>query len=334
MTSYSIDEYESMGEQGAYHNALLADEAHRARISSPMSSRTVVKETTVTPPPVMIPSADMIREMAKDQFLKFMEQMMATIIEEVEEPIDYNWVAKQPTDNNPRLPFFPNRPSSLRYYPLLIRTDNSYHAMQVMAPFIYYCNRGQEVVGTMGRDQPIYAAPVYLSTPQPTHLPIPLTNSQILQFLAKNPHTYAIDETLRHLEDPCIDVEVLHLQEKLELQTKIEKQLDDLSLQETRLQGTWFNVEQTIGAIQDRMERAGLYQTLANAYASMIMGPTHSPSDAPLRLRPRGPLEMPRLHDTPYSSNCWQCDSPNHKWRRCPQRKGPKKCNWCRSYTH
>src|SRR6266702_2765671 len=279
MTFYSNDATDSVGERGAYRNAILADEAHRARISSPTNTRTMVEETT-TPPPIMIPSADMIREMAEDRFLDFTEQV--TVIEEVEEPIDYQRVAEQPTDDDLGLPFFPNKPSSFRYYPLLICTDNSYHAMQVVAPYIYYCNRGQEVVGTMGRNQPLYAAPVYLSTPQPTHLPIPLTNSQILQFLAKNPHTYAIDLTLRDLEDPCIDVEVLHLQEKLELQTKIEKQLDDLSLQETRLQGTWFNVEQTIGAIQDRMERAGLYQTLANAYASMIMGPTHSPSDAPL----------------------------------------------------
>ena len=125
-----------------------------------------------------------------------------------------------------------------------------------------------------------------------------------------------------------------HLREKLELQTKIEKQLDNLHQQETRLQGTWFDVEQMIGAIQDRMERVGLYQTLADAYASMITGPTRSPSDAPLGLRLRGPLEMPHLNDTPHSSRCWQCDSPNHKWRRCPQRKGPKKCTWCRSYTH
>ncbi len=166
----------------------------------------------------------------------------------------------------------------------------------------------------MGHDQPIYAAPVYLSTPNPTHLPIPLTNSQILQFSRENPHAYAIDETLRHLEDPHIDAEVLRLCEKLKLQIKIKKQLDDLRQQETRLRGVRFDVEQTIGAIQDWMERAGLYQTLANAYASMIMGPTHSPSDAPLGLRLRGPLEMPCLNDTPHSSLCWQCDSPNHKW--------------------
>ncbi len=135
----------------------------------------------------MIPSADMIREMAEDQFLEFTEQVTATIVEEVEGPIDYERVANQPTDNDPGLPFFPNCPSSLRYYPLLICTNNLYHATQVVAPFIYYCNQSQEVVRTMGQDQPIYAAPIYLSTPNPTHLPILLTNTQILQFSAENP---------------------------------------------------------------------------------------------------------------------------------------------------
>ncbi len=119
MTSYSIDEYESVGKRGAYRNAILADEAHTAHISSPTSTRTAVEETTTTPPPVMIPSADMIREMAEDRFLEFTNQV-ATIIEEVEEPIDYSRVAEQPRDDDPGLPFFMNLPSSFRYYPLLI----------------------------------------------------------------------------------------------------------------------------------------------------------------------------------------------------------------------
>ena len=270
MTSSFIDEYESVGERGAYRNAVLADEAQRTCISSPTDSRTAVAESTATPPPVMILSADMIREMAEDRFLEFTEDLTATVVEELEEPINYDRVADRPDDNDPGLPFFPNLPSSFRYYPLLIRSDDSYHATQVVAPFIYYCNQGQEVVGTMGRDKPLYAAPVYLSTPNPTHLPIPITNSQLRQFSRENPRAYAIDETLRRLEDPRIDAEVSRLREKLELQIKIEKQLDDLRTQETRLWGARFDVEQTIGAIQDRMERAGLYQTLADAYARMI----------------------------------------------------------------
>ncbi len=121
MTSYSIDEYESIGKRGAYRNAILADEAHRGRISSPSNTRTMVEDIAVTPPPVMIPSANMIREMAEDRFLEFTEQAATTtIMEEVKEPINYSRVAEQPTDNDLGLPFFPNRPSSFRYYPLLI----------------------------------------------------------------------------------------------------------------------------------------------------------------------------------------------------------------------
>ncbi len=197
MTSSFIDEYKSVGEQGAYRNAVLADEAQRARISSPTESRTVVAESTATPPPVMIPSADMIREMAEDRFLEFTQDLSATVVEEVEEPIDYNRVADQANNNNnPGLPFFPNLPSSFCYYPLLICSNDSYHATQIVAPFIYYRNQGQEVIGTMGRDKPLYAVPVYLSTPNPTHLPIPITNSQLLQFSRENPRAYAINKTL------------------------------------------------------------------------------------------------------------------------------------------
>jgi len=185
-----------------------------------------VEEDTATPPPMMILSADMIREMAEDRFLQFTEELTATVVEEVKEPIDYNRVTEEPADDNPGLPFFLNRPSSLHYYPRLIRTDD--FDTQVVARFIYYRNRGQEVVGTMGRNQPLYATPVYLSTPNPTHLPIPLTNLQVCQFSSEDLRTYAIDKVLRRLEDPRIDAEVSRLREKLKLQIKIEKQLDDL----------------------------------------------------------------------------------------------------------
>ncbi len=121
-----------------YRNAVLANEVRRARISSPMDSRTVVEETTVTLPPVMIPSTDMIREMAEDCFLNFIGQTTATTIEEVDKPINYHREAEQPIDNDPGLPFFPNRPSSLCYYPLLIQTDN--FATRKVAAYIYYCN--------------------------------------------------------------------------------------------------------------------------------------------------------------------------------------------------
>jgi len=73
----------------------------------------------------------------------------------------------------------------------------------------------------------------------------------------------------------------------------------DVRRQERALVGVQFDIEQAITGIQDCMERACLYQTLADAYAHMVVKPTHSPSDHPLNLQPCSPLEMLQLHDNP-----------------------------------
>ncbi len=48
----------------------------------------------------------------------------------------------------------------------------------------------------MKRGAPPYAGPVYLHTPNPVQLPIPLTNTQIRQFATSDPRAFAIDEVL------------------------------------------------------------------------------------------------------------------------------------------
>jgi len=118
------DEYESVGERGAYRNAVLAAEAERDRISSPRVT-TVIPSSPVhiaTPPPIMIPSADMIREALDDQFVDMLESLAgaATRIEMVEEPIDYHREPEADDEEDPGLPYFPNQPASLRFYPLYI----------------------------------------------------------------------------------------------------------------------------------------------------------------------------------------------------------------------
>ncbi len=280
--NFTTDEYESVGERGAYRNAVLANEAQRDMISSPRVM-TVIPSSPVhiaTPPPLMIPSADTIREAPHATFIDMLESLAsaATQIEMIEEPIDYHREATDEEDDDPGLPYFPNNPASLRFYPLYI-PRNEHSDKKVLAPYIFYRNREQEVVGCMKRGAPPYAGPVYLETPNPTQLPIPLTKTQIRQFAVDDPRAYAIDEVLRRLEDPRINAEVSRLRKKLELQTKVQKQLNDLRRQERQLVGAQFTVEQTIDSIQDCMERAGLYQTLADAYTRMVIRPTHSPSD-------------------------------------------------------
>ncbi len=336
--SSMIDKYESVGEHGAYRNAVLAAEAERDRISSPRVT-TIIPSSPVhiaTPPPVLIPSADMIREVPDASFVTMLESLTntATRIEEIEEPIDYHCEPEVEDDEDPGLPYFPNNPASLRFYPLYIpRNDQSDE--KVLAPYIYYCNKEQEVVGCMKWGASPYAGPIYLHTPNPVNLPIPLTPTQIRQFATNNPRAYAIDEVLRRLEDPRINVEVSRLRDKLELQTKIQKQLDNVWRQEWRLVGAQFDVEQTIDAIQERMERACLYQTLADAYTRMVVRPTRSPSDCPLNLRPRGPLEMPQLHDEPRCRGCWECGERTHRRKNCPFRNCPNRgCTYCQSRSH
>ncbi len=258
----------------------------------------------------------------------------ATQIEMIEEPIDYHREEEVIEDDDPGLPYFPNNPASLHFYPLYIPRDDD-SPDKVLAPYIYYRNQSQEVVGCMKRGAPPYAGPVYIHTPNPVQLPIPLTNTQVRQFARDDPWAYAIDEVLRRLEDPRIDAEVSCLREKLQLQDKIQKQLDDIRRQERQLVGAQFSVEQTIDAIRDRMERACLYQTLADAYARMVVRPTSSPSDRPLGLRARGPLEMPQLHDEPHNRGCWECGSLNHRRKQCPERRCPhRQCTYCQSYSH
>ncbi len=229
--NFSTDEYESVGERSAYRNAVLAAEAERDKISSPRVT-TIIPSSPVhiaTPPPVIIPSADMIREAPDASFVTMLDSLAnaATRIEMIEEPINYHREEEVVEDDDLGLPYFPNNPASLRFYPLYI-PRNDHTDEKVVAPYIYYRHHSQEVVGCMKRNASPYAAPVYLHSPNPVQLPIPLTNTQIRQFARDDPRAYAIDEVLRRLEDPRIDAEVSRLREKLQLQDKIQHQLDDI----------------------------------------------------------------------------------------------------------
>src|SRR6266568_2881271 len=107
--NFSVDEYESVGERGTYRNAVLANEAQRDIISSPQVT-TVIPSSPVhiaTPPPLMIPSADTIRETPHATFVDMLESLAsaATRIEMVEEPIDYHREAEEEEDDDPGLPY-------------------------------------------------------------------------------------------------------------------------------------------------------------------------------------------------------------------------------------
>ncbi len=88
-------------------------------------------------------------------------------------PINYDQMDEEKENkdpNNPGLPFSPNNPTSTQYYPLYIWLDDLSpdRLAHVLAKYIFYRKKGQEVVGCMGKGQPWYGDSVYLVVHLPT----------------------------------------------------------------------------------------------------------------------------------------------------------------------
>src|SRR6266702_4991916 len=92
--------------------------------------------------------------------------------------------------------FFHNDLTSPHYHPLYIQLENSMPngPARVLAKYIFYRKKGQEVVGHMGKGEPWYGDSIYLVAHQPTRLAVPMTTTQLQMFHPNNSHAYAIDE--------------------------------------------------------------------------------------------------------------------------------------------
>ncbi len=91
----------------------------------------------------------------------------------LDSPIDYDCMDEEKENedpNDPGLPFFPNNPTSSRFYPLYIRLDDPSPdgPAWVLVKYIFYCKKGQEVVGCMGKGEPWYGDSAYLVAHPPT----------------------------------------------------------------------------------------------------------------------------------------------------------------------
>ena len=76
----------------------------------------------------------------------------------LDSPIDYDKADKDKENddlNDPGLPFFPNTPTSSHYYPLYIHQEDPSpdRPACVLAKYIFYRKKGQEVVGCMGKGE-------------------------------------------------------------------------------------------------------------------------------------------------------------------------------------
>ncbi len=158
----------------------------------------------------------------------------------LDSPIDYEREADKENDdlNDPGLPFFPNNPTSTHYYPLYIWTEGTPEngeLARVLAKYIFYHKKGQEVIGCMGRGQPWYGDSVYLVAHPPTRCAVPMTTTQVEMFHPDDSCAYAIDEALQRLDQPHVTAEVSQLWDGLVKVRQIKGQLSDLRRQEQLL---------------------------------------------------------------------------------------------------
>ncbi len=121
---------------------------------------------------------------------------------------------------------------------------------RVLAKYIFYCKKGQEVVGCMGKGEPWYGDSVYLVAHPPTRCAVPMTTTQVEMFHPNNSRMYAIDEALLCLDQPHLTAEVSHLRDGLVKIEQVKKQLSDIRHQEQLLSCTLFAVDMEVDRVQ------------------------------------------------------------------------------------
>ena len=239
--------------------------------------------------------------------------------------------------NDPGLPFFPNNPTSTRYYPLYIRLEdpNPDGPARVLAKYIFYRKKGQEVVGCMGKGEPWYGDSVYLVAHPPTRCAVPMTTTQVDMFHPDNSRAYAIDEALLRLEQPRLNAEVSRLRDGLVRTEQVKKQLADVRRQEQLLSRALFAIDMETAGVQRRMEQVQALEQIANAHVAYTPTRTAVEDRMPLTPRHGGPVERPLLRGRGRNRLCYKCHEQGHIAKKCPLNKPVKKyCRHCNSRLH
>src|SRR6266702_2089059 len=205
----------------------------------------------------------------------------------LDSPIDYNHMDEEKENEDPNdlgLPFFPNNPMSSCFYPLYLRLDDPSPdgPAQVLAKYIFYHKKGQEVVGCMGKGEPWYSKSVYLVAHPPTRCAVPMTTTQVDMFHPDDSRAYTINEALQQLDQPCLNTEVSHLQDGLVQIGQVQKQRSELQHQEQLLSQALFTVDMEVGGVQWRMEQVQAMEQISNAHVAYTLMTTATKDWIPL----------------------------------------------------
>jgi len=258
----------------------------------------------------------------------------------LDSPIDYDHMDEEKENEDPNdlgLPFFPNNPTLSRFYPLYLHLNDPSPdgPAQVLAKYIFYHKKGQEVVGCMGKGEPWYGESVYLVTHPPTRCTVLMTTMQVEMFHPDNSRVYAIDKALIRLNQPHLTAEVSRLRDGLVKVGQIKKQLSDVRRQEQMLSRALFAVDMEMDGVQRRMEQTQALEQITNTHVAYTPVRMATEDRMPLTPHHGGPVERPLLRGRGRNCLCYNCHKQGHITKKCPLKKTVKKyCRHCNSCLH
>ena len=251
--------------------------------------------------------------------------------------IDFNRVAET-ANNGDDAPvgFIINDPDSRHYYPVYV--PNPLYGKwdeeepMVVAKYIWYHPDYLFVTGCNGRAYPERTIPVYIGRKSNHHRRMNPTMWK--EFRRNSPQEFMINEAVADLGDPRVVAELNWYRGKAELQETLGDILKEARQRVSEVEKEYLIVQRELVDSMNRIERAGLYDTLQTQMRRMFSAPIipdrqYSPEPAPLIPRHGGPVEMPILMDGRRTKvQCFNCKKHGHVRKDCPKpkRRGCKTC--------
>ena len=251
--------------------------------------------------------------------------------------IDFNRVAETADDGDDTpVGFIVNDPESCHYHPVYIPNPRfgkwDEEEPMVVAKYIRYSPEYLFVTGCNGKAYPERTIPVYIGRKANHHHRMNPTMWR--EFRRNSPQEFMINKAVVDLGDPRVVAEINRYWGKAELQETLGDILKEARQRVSEVEKEYLIVQRKLVDSMNRIERAGLYDTLQMHMRRMFSPPVipdhqYSPELVPLVPRQGGPVEMPVLMDEGRRKvQCYNCKKHGHVRKDCtkPKRWGCKTC--------
>ena len=256
--------------------------------------------------------------------------------------IDFNRVAETADDGDDApVGFICNDPESCHYYPVYVPNPQygkwDKEEPMVVAKYIRYEPQYLFVTGCNGKAYPQKTIPVYIGRKSNHYRRMNPTMWKELR--RGSPQEFIVDKAVADLGDPRVVAELNRYRGKADIQETLGDILKDARKWVSDAEKEYLVVQRDLVDSMNRIERAGLYDTLQMQMRRMFNPPVipdrhYSPEPIPLAPQRGGPAEMPVLMDEGRRRvQCFNCRKHGHVRKDCPKPKR-RRCKTCGEQGH